>query len=303
MADISDVEVALVNLISGGLYPNGTSQPSAIALSNGTILNARVYAGWPLPGQVDADMANGIPAGSASIVNVSVFPQSGLEKNTTRFPRDWKAKPATPCSLTATVSANTVTIGGSVTVGHYVTLLAGNNAVSYAAQSGDTLASVASALQSLMNAKVACSVAGPVLTLPLVMGGRITARCAAPGVSTREIDRTNQRFLITIWAPNNDARVATARIIRPLLGVTDFVTLPDGYAGELHYESSTDIDRTGKQNIVCRDLFWWVEFPTTQTMVAYPMTTFNGGIEMDTITTKITPLPLSSFTPTLTVIS
>lgn len=303
MADLSDVESAFVTLISAAIYPSGTSQPSAIVLPSGKALNARVYAGWPLPGDLDADMANGVPAGSAPIINVSVFTQSGMEKNTSRFPRDWRAQTPVPCSLTAAVSGVTVTIGGSVTPGHYVTIHAGNYPVSYAAQSGDTLASVASALQSLLAAGMACSAAGPVLTLPSTMGGRIVTRTGAPGTSIREVDRTNQRFIITIWAPNNASRVAAAKIIRPALGVTDFMPLPDGYAAELKYESSTDVDRTGKQSISCRDLFWWAEYPTTQTMVSYPMTTFSTGIEGDTVATEIAPLPLPSFTPAVTVIS
>ena len=303
MADISDVENALVSLISSGVYPNGTSQPSAIALANGTTLDCRVYSGWPLPAQIDADMASGSPPGSAPIINISVWPQTGLERNTTRFPRDWKPNAAVPCSMTATVSGVTVTIGGTVTAGHYVTIQAGNYTASYAALASDTVASIASALRSLLAASMACSVAGPVLTLPSVMVGRIVTRTAAPGTSSREVDRTNQRFQITIWAPNNEARVAAAKIVRPLLGVTDFLPLPDGYAVELHYESSTDIDRTGKQSISCRDFFWWGEYPTTQTMVSNPVTTFSIGFEADLPTTKITSLPLSSFTPTITVIN
>lgn len=302
MADVSDVETALVSLIASAVYPLGGSLPSAVIV-NGTPIDCRIYGGWPIPAVIDADMQHGTPPGSSPVINISVFPMTGLEKNTTRFPRDWQASTPVPCSMTATVSGVTVTIGGTVTVGHYVTLHAGNCAVSYAAQSGDTLASVAAALRFGLAASMTCSVAGTVLTLPLVMGGRIIARTAAPGTSIREVDRTNQRFQITIWAPNNAARVAAAKVIRPLLGSTDCLPLPDGYAAELRYESSADIDRLGKQSISCRDLFWWAEYPTTQTMIAYPMTTFSGGIECDPATTQIIPLPLAGFTPATTAIS
>ncbi|HYA07490.1 MAG TPA: hypothetical protein VEF90_16515 [Xanthobacteraceae bacterium] len=297
MADISDVEQAFVAAITAAVYPNGTSAPSAIVLPGGAALNCRIYAGWPLPETLDPDMAAG------NVVNVSVFPQAGMERNVTRFPQDWQNQTSTACTLTAAVSGATVTIGGAVTVGHYVTLQIGGQAFSYAAQASDTLASVAAALAALIAANMTASASGAVITVPSTMGGRIVARCAAPGTAARELERTTQRFIVTIWAPNNACRVAAARIIRPALAALDFLGLPDGYAAELKYESSTDVDRTGKQNLSCRDIFYWAEYPTTQSMVAYPMTTFSAGIEGDNAATVIEPLPLPSFTPATTVIS
>ena len=277
--------------------------PSAIVLPSGAALNCRIYAGWPLPETLDADMAAGTPQGSAPVVNVSVFAQAGLERNTTRYPQEWENQTSTDCTLTATISGATITIGGTVTAGHYVTLHIGGIAFSYAAQASDTLASVAAALVALIAVEMTASAAGAVITVPSTMGGRIVARCAAPGTAVRELERTMQRFIVTIWAPNNACRVATARIVRPALAVLDYFSLPDGYVAELKYESSADIDRSGKQSLSCRDIFYWAEYPTTQTMVAYPITTFSAGIEADPASTEIAPLPLSSFTPVLTTIN
>lgn len=303
MADISDVETALIAAITGAIYPNGSSSPSTIVLANGTVLNSRIFGGWPLPGTLDADMAAGVPTGSAPVIDISVYAQPGMERNTTRYPQEWQTLTKVACTITGTVSANQITIGGTITAGHYVTVQVGNQAYSYAALASDTTATVAAALASLMTANITATASGNVITVPLVMGGRITVRTAAPGTSVRELDRMLQRYCVTIWAPNNACRVAAAKIIRPALAAIDYLLLPDGYTAELKYESSTDIDRSGKQSLACRDIFYWLEYPTTQTEVSYPITTFSIGIEPDPSSTVITPLPLSSFTPARTVIN
>ena len=225
-----------------------------------------------------------------------------MEQNTSRFPQEWVTQTSVACSMTGTVSGRTITVGGTITAGHYLTVHVGNGAYSYVALAGDTTASVAAALTALMAVNITASVVGSVITVPAVMNGRIVVRGAAPGTSVRELERSRQRFMITIWAANNAARAAAAKIARPALARIDSFTLPDGFAGWLKYESSTDIDRSGKQNLSCRDIYYWVEYPTTEVAVSYPMTTFSGGIEGDPPSTIITPLPLSGFTPAITII-
>lgn len=76
MADLSEVMTALVTLVSGAVYPNGTAAPSIVGLP------VMCYPGWPVPNQLNADIA----AGKA---HVSVFPRQD-ERNTTRAPLEWK---------------------------------------------------------------------------------------------------------------------------------------------------------------------------------------------------------------------
>lgn len=75
MADLADVENALKALILGVIYPNGPSQPS--------IVNKQVTIGrgWPIAADIDTAMA-------AGNVIVSIFSPPGMERNTTRYPRD-----------------------------------------------------------------------------------------------------------------------------------------------------------------------------------------------------------------------
>src|SRR5690242_4735388 len=109
MADQSDVEDALVELVSAALYPNGTSAGSVPGP------DCRVYRGWPNSAALDADLA-------AGRVNVTVFPGSGTGRTTTRYPQQWAGPPATP-SLTAMVSGTSVTFSGKADVGQIAGIL------------------------------------------------------------------------------------------------------------------------------------------------------------------------------------
>ena len=304
MADISDVESALVAAVTAAIYPSGTSSPSAIALTNGSTPNCRIYAGWPVPAKLDADMAAGTPPGSAAVINVSVMVENGLEKNVTRYPQIWDDQTKVACTLSAAVAANVVTIGGTVTAGHYLTIIAGNNSFSYAALANDTLATIAAALAALMAPAFAVSVTGAAITLPATMGGRITVRSGAPGTIIRELERSNQRFCVTVWAPNNDARGATARLIRPALARIDYLAMPDTSVARLIYESSHDVDRSEKQSIACRDIHYWVEYATTDVQPGYPITSTNSQLQPEAPNAPdFTPLPWQSFTPAVTRIT
>jgi len=273
LADIADVEQALADLISGAVYPGGTSQPSTIVAVDGSHPDCRVFAGWPLPGLLDKDMAAGNPPGTAAVINVSVFAQPGLERNVSRYPREWKDQSTTAPSITAAVSGSTVTIGGTPTIGHYVSIIVFGKTFSYACQAGDTLQGVAAALAFQINGVMPASSSGTTITIP----GRsdITARTAAPGTIIRELKRQQRRFQVTVWAPGNARRVATARIVDGALASTDWLTLSsDNTLARLIYDASNDIDRSGKQSVMCRDTFWWVEYATMQVMPGYPITVF-----------------------------
>lgn len=274
MADLADARDAIVGLLAAAIYPNGTSATSA------TGYPTRIYAGWPKPSALDLDMAgnvlvNGAPTanGVGPIVNVSVYPRPGVERITSRYQRDWQlVTPGVP-TLTATVVGQTIVIDGVVTVGQYVTSLVNESAYSYAAQTSDTLASMASALATLINAGWASTTSlGPVITLPSVAGGLIVARVSAPGTSILELGRQQQSFQITIWAPNDVMRTATARVVNSTLMAADFLSLLDGSQAWLVPQGQNESDEREVATIYRRDVFYWVEYATTQTATSYPIT-------------------------------
>ena len=76
MADQSDVEDALVTVVSAALYPTGTDDTSVPGP------DCRIYRGWPNSAALDADLA-------AGKINVTVFPIGATGRTTTRYSEQW----------------------------------------------------------------------------------------------------------------------------------------------------------------------------------------------------------------------
>lgn len=254
MADESQVLDTLVGVVSGLVYPNGTGQASAPGMP------CRVYRGWPSAANLDADLA-------ASISNISIFARNGVEQVVTRYPREWETLVPPAHTITATVSGATCTFGGTISTPQNVAVQApGGRTVVYAVQPADTLSGLASALQALLSAKgVACSASGPTITAP---GGFTFARVGGVGTAIRELRRQNKSVQITLWCSSPANRDAVAGVIDPGLALLNFISLPDGSSGLVRYERTTTDDAPEKELLWRRDLFYWVEYPTTQTIAA-----------------------------------
>jgi hypothetical protein len=259
MADTSDVENTLVALAAAAIYPNGTSQPS--------IVNAgvKIFRGWPVSDNLDADLA-------AGIANVSIFPPEGMERNTTRWPRDEQIIAAPVHTLTAVVNGATITIGGSVAVPQNVIALCGNDfAFSYQVQANDTLPSIAAALAALIAAQFpGTSATGAVITT-VGKTGILQARIAGVGQVYVEQKRQEKTYWITCWCPTPAMRDILAPAIDVALSELDFITLADGSVGRLRYASSRVSDEGQKVQIYRRDLVYSVEYGTA-TITSAPET-------------------------------
>lgn len=275
MADLSQVLTALVGRVWSAIYPGGANTSPV----NG--YTTEVYAGWPVPQDLDADMAANPP-----VINVSVFPE-GTERNTSRFERIPLPNVAGVPTITATVTNQTVTLTGTITAGQYVTIAALGQAVSYALLSNDTLTSAAAALTALLVTAgfSGATSSGGVITVPNMSTADMTATVGAPGTTLTEIGRQQKLFRITIWAPTQAARDATAapidnalRLIAPPMVAADFLAFADGSQGWLQYQSSIDLDQYEDKSISRRDLCYWVEYPTTVVGVGYPLTDFQFQI-------------------------
>ena len=257
MADLTDVCNALVALAAQTLYPNGTGQPSASGF------DVRVYQGWPNPQQLDADLKNGA-------AHVSVFPRPD-ERNTTRYSKDWKQQAINATTLTALISNQQITIGGTVPASNNpqnVAVVINGQSFAYTATSTDTLTTIATALTVLIAASIAgTSNAGPVITLPA--SARISsARVGGTGTLIRELRRQERLFQISVWADTPDHRDAVVQPLDVALAATPFLTLTDQTAARLIYKSSPINDGYQKDKLYRRDLFYTVEYATTQTAAA-----------------------------------
>ncbi len=253
MADLIDVENALVALISQTLYPNGTGQASAAGIP------VKVYPGWPTSSQLDADLR----AGTA---NVSVYP-GAAERNTTRYPKTWQTLAVNMPTLTLTVSGQTVTVGGAVPAPffahNFALLVSGKNYV-YALQATDTLTSIATALAALLAVDYpGTTSSGAVITLPVnahIAAGKV----GTIGTSIREVRRQERVFQITAWCDTPAHRDAVVQPVDIALAATEFLTLADGSAARVIYKGSPVTDATQKAKLYRRDLLYTVEYATTQ---------------------------------------
>src|ERR1700739_2236253 len=99
MADQSDVEVALVTVISAALYRAGTGSASVPGP------DCRIYRGWPNSTALDADLA-------AGKINVTIVPGGGASKTTTRYSQQWIGRQVIP-TLTVSVDDTSVTFAGT----------------------------------------------------------------------------------------------------------------------------------------------------------------------------------------------
>jgi hypothetical protein len=253
MADITDVETALVNLIAGALYPNGTGQASAAGVP------VVIYPGWPTASRLDADLI----AGKS---HVTVF-QTALERNTTRYPRDWHQQAVNVATLTLTTDGQSVTVGGAMPAPftpHVLNLMVNGVPHPYQVLAIDTLGSIAAALAALVAVDVpGTAAAGAVITLPA--GARINAaRVGVTGTAIRELRRQERGFRISVWSDTPEHRVAVAGLIDVALAAVDRLTMPDGFSARVIYHTSMDVDSQQKAKLYRRDFVYSVEYATTQ---------------------------------------
>lgn len=288
MADLSDVMNTLADIITAIIYPNGSSQPSAVIV-NGAAQPFAIETGWPVPGRIDTDL-KGLRS------NISVYAPPGMETNTTRYPRDWEvtARPAKTITATVDSTGTQVTFGGTISLPQNTGLIVNGKPYLHPVVSGDTLASIASALAVLVNVDTPASASGSVITIPGAK--QLVARVGIVATAQREVRRTNRLFQIVFWCPAlpgvsaSAVRDAAVSLVDPILAVTNFITLPDGSKGRLLYTRSTMSDGNEKAGCYRRDLFYMVEFATTQTIQAPEVIIAEGIVQGAAITfDKFTP--------------
>lgn len=246
MADQSDVENALVTLVSAALYPNGTDAASIPGP------DCRIYRGWPTSAALDADL-------SAGKINVTVFPGAGPGMATTRYGQAWVAVPVVP-SLTATVVGVTITFAGSANAGQLAGVLINGTSYVYRTQKGDTPALVAAALAAQIMPRMIVRVSGASITLP--GAGDLLVRIVADAIGEQELRRQKQHFRVTSWCPSPTLRDATAVAIDQALAAVRFITLTDGSNGRMTYFGTTVFDQSEDALLYRRDLLYSVEYAT-----------------------------------------
>lgn len=270
MASVTDVSKALVALAAQAIYPNGTAQPSVISA------DVIAYPGWPNSQTLEDDLARGK-------CHVSVFPRPE-ERNVSRYPEDWKQVSVKSATLALTIAGQTVTVTGTIPAAdnpHNLAVLANGQGFVYTVQPTDTLNGIATALAALIAAAIpGTTSAGAVVTLPT--SARISAaRVGVSGTVARELKRQQKKFQLTVWANSPDRRDAMGNAIEVALAPIRFLVMPDGFAARILYQGQTERDEQQKVMLYRRDLFYTVEYATTQTTGGTQVITeqFNVGAQ------------------------
>jgi hypothetical protein len=248
MADLSDVEQALVALAAAALYPQGPAGPAVVNRA------CRVYRGSPSTAALDADLA-------AGYVNVTVFPERAHQRNTTRWPDAEYALAAVVPALSIAVQGATALMSGDAASGQVAGLLVDGVAAVYRTRPGDTPAMVAAALAGHVASWRQVQVDGASVTVP--GAGLLIGRVVADQPVLRETRRQRQGFRITCWCPDPAIRDEVAAALDTSLSAQAFIALSDGTSGRLRFVSSSVFDQSQDAALYRRDLLYSVEYGTT----------------------------------------
>jgi hypothetical protein len=267
MATLSDLRAAIAAVIGGLLYPSGipagTNPPSPVAGAP-----VRVFQGRPEREGLDADM-------TAGIVDVSVYVLPGAV-NTSRYPVVDVPIAMSPPSLVWTVSGTSATLGGTVATPQNVGLLVDNQVFLYAVQPADTLASIAAALASLINAVQPASAAGAAVSVP---GSRsIIGRAGGVATTLREVGREKVTVQVQIWAPSDALRSAVGAIIEPSLRDLRRLALADRSIAMIWFGTVSDTDDLEKSTIYQRTIWLDAEYASTVTSSAAQIVSFTETV-------------------------
>jgi hypothetical protein len=215
MADISDVESALVTIAGSVLYPSGVSSPSDVSPISGCVVCT--VRGWPTSQELDSVLE----AGNAL---VTVYPIPNMSQTTTRFSQEWVTVPQDAPILTVTTYGNTATFSGAGANGVVAGVRYNRAAYSVHVAEADTPATIAAGIATQI---AGASSSGGILTVPESLD--FVARIGAEQKAILEVERLKDVIDITIWAPTPEIRDAIGRAIRPALR-EQFVAMPDSLA-------------------------------------------------------------------------
>ena len=267
MSDLSDVENLLISTLTQIIYPNGTANPSIINA------NCRIFRGWPIPAQLDADLA-------AGIIDISLYPQE-QDQRTTRYPKDWQQANVPTPTLTLTVSGTMIIVGGTPTSPLNAAAIVNNIGYVYPVQATDTVNTIATGLAALINVNTPATSSGPVITIPAAT--EMSATVGTIGTIVRETRRQKRKFQINCWCPTPAVRDSIGAAIDEAFADIDFLTMPDGISARVLYESSMVVDNLERQGLYRRYMNYSVEYATSDTQttpqVVAQTVNLTGGLD------------------------
>ena len=260
MPDLSDVTAQLATIAAAACYPNGTGSPSIAGV------DIRIFEGWPVPAQLDADIA-------AGKINVSVYPVPNATAVVPQLTEQAYTIVAPVHGMTLAASGQSVTITGNPNVGEYLTLIVNRaHTYSYPAISGDTSGSVATAVAALVAVDFpGVAAVANIITLPANVF-EIVARIGAVGTMGHVIHRQKQQIKVSVWATNSALRASVAAPLDIALKQNLKLTFSDTSQGVMTYQNTMNDDNPQKVGLYVRHLTYAVEYATLEQYPAWEVT-------------------------------
>jgi hypothetical protein len=304
MADITDVCEVILGIAGTALYPVPPTQADGIKDSIAG-RPARLYQGWPVPAQLDADL-KGIDAETGQafkldqagnpvpIFHVSVYPASVIAASAgvaQVFEKPYVVRPAVH-GISATIAGDTVTLSGQPTPDEFVTLVVDGKRIY--SRLGTTADLICEALANDAAADYpGASHSGASVTVP--GSHEIIVRVGAAALMGQVLHRQRQRVLVTVWAPDHVTRTEAIKAIDVALKQNLRITLPDQSQAILTYESTFTTDHWETVTVYRRDLTFAAEFATIEEYEAHEITAFGVSAELPNMgQTPILGLPTTA---------
>jgi hypothetical protein len=253
LADISDVENALCDVVLGAVYPGGTQGASITGQA------VKIYRGWPNSTGLNQDIGAG-----NQIVTVTSIERGTV--NTTRYAPVWKTVSARSPTITLEVDGMSCAISGSASAGDVVGIDIDGVAYAFAVQDGETATALAARLAPMIPG---CVAVGGVWTFPYARA--LAARTAGAASCLLETRRQEQKLLVGLWCPDPRTRDVLARSIDVAFSSLDWLTLSDGTSARVVYDGTAEKDDAVNANVYRRDLLFRVEYATTITQATTRM--------------------------------
>ena len=268
MADISDVEQELANIVASAIYPTGVPSDGVSPVAG---VKCKIERGWLTAEEADADL-------KAKVARVCVFPKAGGEFNRSRFPREWQdAETPAPTLAYTKHLPNNVEFTGSTTRAHNVSVRHGNVMYVQAVPVGATLASIAASFAAAIPGATSF---GAFLDTTYEMSLQIG--CFVKSIM--ELSRRVRQIQITIFAPSAASRDALGRAIEPALSLAYRFRLPDGTGAAMELLGTMPDDAGQRALYFRRDTIVSVEFALTITQDAAQVVATQLGIEVRNVT-------------------
>lgn len=273
MADISDVTAYLKAQAVAAVYPNGIGVKNSIAG-----IDIRLYEGWPLPDQLELDLAGNtkdstgavVPRPNGALANVSVFPW-GLSTNATYQILD-ETYTIVPAAITTTVavSGEIITVTGTLSPNEFLTVIIDDAVI--CSQTGASVQAMLAALatQAVAGGYAATSTA---TTLTIPFGHSMVVRQGGQGIVGKVTHRQVHSVMVTVWAPTPQIRTMLAAAIDNMIKRTIKPSMPDTSQAIVCYHGTNVNDDQQAVTIYRRDLIYDVAYATVE---QFPATTITS---------------------------